>query len=190
MIRITPFLLLILLTVSSCTEFTPKPRGYMRIEPVSAQYTALDIDDLPYQFNISEQATVELPQSGTNEKWINIAYPSLHAKIYCSYIPITPATLQATEEEGRTLVLRQALQVTEIKEKEYENASSEVYGSLFELGGETVAPIQFMLTDSTTHFFRGALYYETRPNADSLAPVTAYLRKDIIELIQSFNWKK
>ena len=39
-------------------------------------------------------------------------------------------------------------------------------------------------------FFRGALYYDCIPNADSLAPVTRYLKQDIVELIQSFEWKK
>ena len=65
-----------------------------------------------------------------------------------------------------------------------------VYGSLFMLDGESASPLQFMLTDSVSHFFRGALYYDCIPNADSLAPVTRYLKQDIVELIQSFEWKK
>ena len=65
-----------------------------------------------------------------------------------------------------------------------------VYGSLFMLDGESASPLQFMLTDSVSRFFRGALYYDCIPNADSLAPVTRYLKQDIVELIQSFKWKK
>jgi hypothetical protein len=57
------------------------------------------------------------------------------------------------------------------------------------LGGESASPLQFMLTDSASRFFRGALFYDTRPNADSLAPVTAYLQEDVTELIQSFRWR-
>ena len=58
------------------------------------------------------------------------------------------------------------------------------------LDGESASPLQFMLTDSVSRFFRGALYYDCVPNADSLAPVTRYLKQDVVELIQSFNWKK
>ena len=65
-----------------------------------------------------------------------------------------------------------------------------MYGSLFMLDGESASPLQFMLTDSVSRFFRGALYYDCIPNADSLAPVTRYLKQDIVELIQSFKWKK
>ena len=75
-------------------------------------------------------------------------------------------------------------------EQEYNNAEEKVYGSLFMLGEESASPIQFMLTDSVSHFFRGVLYYDCMINADSLEPVTQYLKQDIIELIQSFKWNK
>ena len=77
-----------------------------------------------------------------------------------------------------------------IKMQAYSNPEASVYGSLFMLDGESASPLQFMLTDSVLHFFRGALYYDCIPNADSLAPVTRYLKQDIVELIQSFEWKK
>ena len=31
----------------SCTEYTPKPRGYFRIEPPAPSYQALPVGDLP-----------------------------------------------------------------------------------------------------------------------------------------------
>ena len=118
----------------SCTEYTPKSRGYFRIEPPAPSYQALPVRDLPYTFRLSRWAEVEL--------------------------------------------------------QAYSNPEASVYGSLFMLDGESASPLQFMLTDSVSHFFRGALYYDCIPNADSLAPVTRYLKQDIVELIQSFEWKK
>lgn len=102
---------------------------------------------------------------------------------------VTRATLPVAENESRSLVARQIKQAEAVKEQAYSNSEERVYGSLFLLEGE-VASVQFMLTDSVSNFFQGALYYDCVPNADSLAPVTDYLRKDIIELIQSFTWKK
>ena len=93
--------------------------------------------------------------------------------------PITPATLGRAEEECRALVVRQSKYPERIKMQAYSNPEASVYGSLFMLDGESASPLQFMLTDSVSHFFRGALYYDCIPNADSLAPVTRYLKQDI-----------
>lgn len=182
--------LLLLSVCMSCTEYTPKPRGYFRIEPPLSSYRALPIEDLPYTFFLSKWAEVELPPVGDPAGWINLSYPALNVKLYCSYLPITPATLGRAEEESRSLVLRQAKYPDRIKVQEYSNPNAAVYGTLFLLDGESASPVQFMLTDSVSRFFRGALYYDCLPNADSLAPVTDYLKQDIIELIQSFSWKK
>lgn len=174
----------------SCTEYTPKPRGYFRIELPIPSYELFNVQDLPYSFHISRLAKVEFPPLGSPVRWINLSYPQLKVKLYCSYVPITSVSLKEVIEESRSLVLRQAKYPTQIKEQLYSNTEAAVYGALFLLDGESAAPIQFLLTDSISHFFRGTLYYDCIPNADSLAPVTQYLKQDIVELIQSFNWRK
>jgi len=187
----TIFLLICLLCIFcvSCTDYTPKPRGYMRIEPGTAKYVSFEKKGFPFIFSVSNIAKVELPPEEVKVQWMNIVYPSLQAKIYCSYLSITPDKLEDVEEEVRLLILRQAKQVTEIKEQAYEDPSLKVYGVLFQLDGESASPYQFILTDSVRHFFRGSLYFDGKLNTDSIAPVVTYLRKDIIELIQSFHWK-
>lgn len=119
-----------------------------------------------------------------------MAYPSLNAKIYCSYQPVTRRMLPELEQDCRELIERTASRADKIDMKMYEDASKEVYATVFFIDGQSPAPVQFLITDSVSRFFRGALYYDCKPNADSLAPVTQYLRQDIVELIQSFEWKK
>ena len=51
----------------SCTEYTPKPRGYFRIEPPAPSYQALPVRDLPYTFRLSRWAEVELLRSGIRQ---------------------------------------------------------------------------------------------------------------------------
>jgi hypothetical protein len=46
------------------------------------------------------------------------------------------------------------------------------------------------MTDSSRHFLRGALYFNTRVNNDSLAPAIEYMKKDIMHLINTMDWKK
>ena len=175
----------------SCSgNYTPKPRGFLRIEPASAQYMVLDEKELPYSFSVSMQTTIELPLAGSSEGWININYPIFNAKIYCNYNSITAKTLNGNIEECLKLTERAARNDAVITKRAYENKYNSVYGILFLVDGESASPIQFMLTDSVTHFFRGALYYKYKSSADSIAPVTDYIRKDIEEIIQTFHWKK
>lgn len=183
-------LLLTFLLLPSCAEYTPKPRGYFRIEPPAPRYVTIPVDEYPFSFRISSLVTIEMPLAGDPLGWINLSYPSLQAKIYCTAFPIIPAGLHTAMEESRTLVVRQSKGAGRIKEQAFENPDEKVYASLFLLDGDAASPIQFTITDSVSRFFRGSLLYNTTVNADSLAPVTQYLQADIVELIQSFSWKK
>ena len=62
-------------------------------------------------------------------------------------------------------------------------------GMVFNLKGPVASPYQFFLTDTSDHFLRGALYFNSRPNPDSIAPVLEYIRTDIDTLISSFKWE-
>jgi gliding motility-associated lipoprotein GldD len=178
------------LSLSCKKNYTPKPKGHLRIDVPTTQYIAFDRDERPYGFNISTHTTVETPSKNRSLNWLNIDYYDFEAKIYCSYQSITPQTLPICENECRRLIERTVKNADAINERRYENKERHIYASLFLMEGECASPIQFIITDSVTHFFRGALYFTYGSNADSLAPVTEYIKKDVIELIQSFYWKE
>ncbi|MDR3250269.1 MAG: gliding motility protein GldD [Tannerella sp.] len=182
---------ILLSTLLSCSRsYTPKPKGQLRIEFPSAQYAYFNEDDLPYAFAVSHLAVIEMLPNDSAAYWLNIDYPALNAKIYCSYKSITPGTLDEYTTESRRLVERAVKQAAAITEKAYENSASGVYGMFYAVEGETASPVQFWLTDSVSHFFRGALYYRHKTDPDSIAPVTDYIKNDVTELIQTFYWKK
>ncbi|MDR0835809.1 MAG: gliding motility protein GldD [Tannerella sp.] len=189
-IRICISIVFITFLIDSCSNnYTPKPLGYLRFDPPPPSYTPLVLNELPYKFMISQYASVEMPPQDSAEFWINIDYQKFNAIIYCSYQGITPHSLPEYADECRKLVSRTVKHAVAINESVYEKDKGKVYGTLFEIEGETASPIQFMLTDSISNFFRGALYFRCEPNTDSLAPYIDYLRKDVMELIQSFEWK-
>jgi len=64
-----------------------------------------------------------------------------------------------------------------------------VYGLLFEIDGPVASPIQFFLTDSTTHFLRGSLYFKDVVNRDSIQPVFEFVKEDLEVFFESFTWK-
>jgi gliding motility-associated lipoprotein GldD len=58
-----------------------------------------------------------------------------------------------------------------------------------ELEGEVPSQFQFTMTDSSNNFLRGALYFNTQVQNDSLAPAIEYMKKDIMHLINTLEWK-
>jgi gliding motility-associated lipoprotein GldD len=64
-----------------------------------------------------------------------------------------------------------------------------VGGLYYSLEGNTATANQFYLTDSAKHFLRGALYFNAASNADSLAIVNDFLKKDLLHLINTLKWK-
>nr|MBP7389581.1 hypothetical protein [Chitinophagales bacterium] len=60
---------------------------------------------------------------------------------------------------------------------------------LYDVGGDAASNVQFFLSDSTHHFIRGALYFNTTPNTDSMAPIVAFVKEDLKQLLRTFEWK-
>ncbi len=167
----------------------PKPYGYFRVDLPMHRYERLDSAPLPYSFEKSVYARV-IPRAENGENfWIDLKYPALNASLFCSYKPVR-SNLQELTEDTRKIVYKHTVRADGIGEKVFVNPGKKVYGVLYDLTGNTASSVQFVLTDSTKHFFRGALYFENVPNKDSIAPMSAYIREDVIRLMESFEWKK
>ena len=64
-----------------------------------------------------------------------------------------------------------------------------MYGLTYKIEGSGAAsPYQFFLTDSASHFVRGALYFNMKPNNDSLEPVIDFISKDIEHMLNTMEW--
>jgi gliding motility-associated lipoprotein GldD len=98
---------------------------------------------------------------------------------------------QQLSEEARMLVYKpHTVKADAISESLYQSAERDVYGILYELKGNTASNVQFVVSDSVTHFLRGALYFNSNPNKDSIAPVVNYINEDIIRLVETLRWEK
>lgn len=180
---------LILLLFSCESNYYPKPKGYIRIDLPEKLYQTFD-SDYPYTFDYPVYAIVKPNTLQTdNPYWIDIHFPKFKGKLHISYKPINN-NLAAYLEDTRTMVMKHIPKSSGIENKMYENPERNVYGLTYNISGVNAAsPYQFYLTDSTTHFLRGALYFNVVPNNDSLAPVIEFLKEDINYMIESFQWK-
>ena len=71
----------------------------------------------------------------------------------------------------------------------FENEEQNVYGRFSKVKGNVASPAQFYVTDSVNHFLTGSVYFNVKPNYDSILPAANYLQKDIQHIMESLVWK-
>ena len=75
-----------------------------------------------------------------------------------------------------------------IEEFVYENPERRVYGMFYDVGGNAASQSQFYVTDSINHFITGSLYFYAKPNYDSILPAVEYIKKDMIQMMETLEW--
>ena len=180
------------MTVVSCGEKErplPKPKGYFRIDLPEKDYSRIDTIER-YAFETPSYATLTHdPFSPQEKNWINVEMPCFKASIHLTHKDVK-GNLGEYLEDVHTMVTKHLQKANGMNDSLIINPDRKVYGMLIEMDGKGVAtPLQFYLTDSTTNFVRGALYFNFVPNNDSMQPVIDYLRQDIDRMINTFEWK-
>lgn len=187
-------LLICTLAISSCGSDaddiqTPKPNAYFRIDLPEKKYTVFS-DSCPFEFEYPSNYAVVMPDKDVNAEpcWKNMVYPQFGAEVNLSYKHIDN-NLNKFLDDSWTLATRHQVKASGMPETLIRRDSAKVYGLMFEIEGNAASSLQFYLTDSTQHFVRGALYFFARPNYDSLAPVIAFIKKDVERMITTLKWK-
>lgn len=184
-----PILACCLLAACDDEEFySPKPRGYPRIAMPEKQYRLYD-SLCPYKFEIPVYARMTPDRhKGAEPCWMNLEFPQFRATVHMSYKPVNNNLAQYLDD-SHDFANRHQVKATGLDEVPIVLDSTKVYGLLFDISGNTASSVQFYLTDSTKHFLRGALYFNSVPNSDSLNVVIDFLKKDILHLIHTTAWK-
>lgn len=173
-------------------NYTPKPKGYFRIELPAHEYVRMSSDStLPFSFEISQHATFNSEPKEKGTYWMNVDYPSLGAEINMTYIPLHGDLRElALSEEKMVGFHVEYGKADNIQEDFIYDTENKIYGKIFNIEGKTTAtPLTFWATDSAEHFLRATLYFKFAPNNDSLQPVINYLKEDIIEIVNTLEWK-
>ncbi len=186
---------MILGLLSACSSgYTPRPKGYFRIDLPPKAYRLFDEPGYPYTFEYPVYAevvkdTVFFDKKPENPYWINIVFPGLDGKIYLTYKDINAGnTLQKLVNQAFEMTNKHMDKADYIHSTRFE-MGDRVSGLLFNVGGNAASAVQFFATDSTRHFLRGALYFYAVPNADSLAPVNHFVEQDMRHLISTLQWR-
>lgn len=180
-------IILILFLFGSCSKKpTPKEKGFFRITFPEKKYKAVEEKGL-YRFELPSYATFQ-DEATSKYKWQNIFFPKQNGQLHLTYFSLQNNLAEYIEDTHK-FVYKHTIKADGIDMKEYAAPDRKVYGVLYDIKGNTASSVQFYATDSTRHFLRGSLYLNEKPNKDSLDVVINFLRKDVVRLMQTLEWK-
>lgn len=187
------FLVIFLSALQGCEEdYLPKPKGFNRIALPDAAYTPAQLQDYPYQFDINSLAELSEDDAAFSEPyWLDISYPAWDASIQVTYKPImgNEEQLKSYLNNAYKLTSKHQIRASAIEESIVDLGAGRV-GVVAELQGEVPSQFQFFQTDSTRHFLRAALYFNTATKNDSLAPIIEYIKQDMMHMLSTLRWQE
>lgn len=192
------------------SPFTNKRTGYFKISFPEREYQSFDRPDFPYAFEYPVYAEITRDSSYFDDDdpyWINVDFPTFNGRIFLSYKEIGGKShyrVRAGDGKYRDSVavnqfdqlVKDAYNLSfknDIKAYSIDDSLMKtpdgLTGIYFKLTGNVATANQFFLSDTTQHFIRGALYFNTTPNEDSLSVVNDFLEVDLKHLINTMHWK-
>jgi gliding motility-associated lipoprotein GldD len=191
----------VLLFFAACsngdTDYSPKPRGYFRIELPKKSYRPY-VSNYPFTFMYPVYATIErdtqsriAPKLLNMNHLLNMQFKQFNGTLHLSYETITSkAVFNELVEDAHKFAFKNTVKATGIVQNSIRNTQDKVYGVYYTIEGNTASSVQFFVTDSVKHYLRGALYFNTEPRLDSIQPVLNFVKQDIDVMLKSFKWKR
>ena len=177
-------LLLCCLLVIACNDDVQiKPNAKLRLEYPAPVYKKVHTD-CAYDFEVNKLARViKTKNCGTR-----LSYPSMNAAVYITYQKVRNNNLNSLLYDAQKLAYNHDRVATSIPEKLFENKDHNTYGVFYSINGDAASQSHFYLTDSLQNFVTGSLYFDIKPNFDSIYPAVVYLREDIMHLMETLEW--
>ena len=197
----------------SCNDgFTVKRDGYFKIDFPEKKYTTFNEPTFPYTFDYPVYAQIIKGSAFPGEEKespysIDISFPEFKGKIFISYKNISGTSVYKVKtpsggyrdsvagnnfnnmvDDAYKLAFKNDIKAQSITDSVMHTPNG-LTGIYFQLSGNVATANQFLLSDTTTHFLRGALYFDATPNEDSLKPVNAFLQEDMKHIINTLKWK-
>ena len=172
----------------------PKPRAYPKVVYPERQNISFEEDDCPFTFEYPDYFKVEMKtsffgQDPVNPCWFDLYAETFNARIHCSYYDVTE------QDPFDKLVTDAFTMANKINQRsnfmdEIRIANEQgVSGLVMEFTGPAASPMHFYLSDTTSHFLKASLYFNTAARPDSLAPITEFIKTDIARIINTFSWQ-
>ncbi len=175
----------LILFVSCGEEVVIKPASKLRLEYELASYDSIQTD-CPYRFQKNTLSRVEKKR----DCGINLVYPKMKATVYLTYQSVKDGNLRKLLQDAQKLTYDHTVKANEIFEQPRVDSINKVYGMFYMINGDAATQSQFYVTDSLKHFVTGSVYFESKPNFDSIYPAVVYLRDDVRKIMETINWEE
>lgn len=171
----------------------PKPRMFPRVDFPERGYQSYENKACNYSFEYPKYAVIkkdkyQFGNQASNECWFNMEFPDLNAFIYCDYTEIKKDMFGSLIQDAFKIVGKHNVKANFREENVIQNEQG-VGGLLFDIKGPVATPYQFYLSDTTQHFFRASLYFNSKVNPDSMQIIHDFVKEDIDQMIKTFRWK-
>ncbi len=181
-------LLLFLFGMFSCkNEVLPKPKGMLSLQYSSPVYEKSE-STCGFSFQKNKYAVLKKGAKKHKCGYV-IDYPKLNASMYLTYREVNN-DLRKLLMDAQNLTQEHVVKADEIIPKEYINKENRVYGMFYDVLGNAASQSQFYVTDSLKHFLLGSIYFNVKPNYDSLYPAAKYLQRDMRYLMETIRWSE
>ena len=190
------FFVAIAITIMACgnnTSLIPKPRAYPKVEFPVRKYEIFESEYCP-EIRFEKPTYTKVVKDVRNKEqnqyhpcWFDLTAEQLQGRIHCSYIPISHDTIFARLVKESFKVVDHVNRRSNFVEETVISKEG-LGGVLFTFEGPAASQMQFFLTDSTNHFFKASLYFFSKTNPDSIAPVAEFIQQDMLHMIESFEW--
>ena len=192
------FLLLSATLLFSCVEEqvnSPKPKMFPRIIYPAQTYDQFELNVCNFTFEKPGYADVKTGIKFFNEEsshpcWFDLELKDFNGSIHFSYNPIENSNSLDKLVADAFKIVEQHNSKAEYREEILIQNDNGVNGLLFNLEGPVASPINFFLTDTTNHFVRASLYFNSAVDPDSIAPVLNFVSKDIQKILETFEWSE
>ncbi|MDE7389168.1 MAG: hypothetical protein K2M97_07970 [Muribaculaceae bacterium] len=159
----------------------PRPRAYPRIELSAPDYSPLTLG--PVSFSVNSAATVAIDSS---RMWLDLTYPPAYGvTLNLTVTPVTRATLpDVLANRTERMALNIGSSQAEVLSMRTRTGAA---ATLISSPAATLTPLQLLATDSATYVLSATISPRSSlpSRTDSVAPVHAALRADMIRLLQS-----
>ncbi len=180
------------IALTACEKkFIPKPKAYPKIDLPEQKYIKLT-DEHPYRFEYPASALVFDDTFNLFEPhWVHVYYPEFKANVQLTYKSVKQDKKRFEEliDESFKLAGKHNFKAYSIEDNVIKTPLG-LTATVIELSGEVPSQFQFFCTDTTENFLRGALYFGVADRNDSLAPVIEFIKKDMIHLLNTLEWRK
>lgn len=183
--RFSVALVLLLGMIACKEEAVTKPSAKLRLEYPEAKYITQELEGCAYHFDANINAVVHRKENC----WTNLEYPAMNATVYLTYYPVNN-NIDSLLRDAQKLTYDHSIKAQSIIEQMRVDEDNKVYGMFYAVDGEAASQSQFYVTDSINHMVIGALYFNAKPNYDSIYPAVVYLQQDIRHIMETIEWKE